>query len=391
MTEDVLVVGAGFAGATFARVLAEAGWHVTVVDKRPHVGGNAYDCIVTGGDRIHQYGPHLFHTSNPRVVRWVERFGRWEPYEHRVLAALGPGEFVPLPINRTTIEKVFDIKFESDQAMRDFLATQTVQGGEIRSAEDALLASVGSILMNLFFRPYTEKMWGVELAELAPSIVGRLRLRFDREDRYFPDDAFQCLPAAGYAGLFDAILSHDRITTQLETSFDPAFRKDFEHTFCSAPIDEVFGHRFGELPYRSIRFHHENASRASVAQQPAAVVNFTDRGPFTRRTHWAKFPLHAGFEETAVATLEEPCDYRDNNYERYYPVHRADDAVAAVHAQYADLAREDPTITFIGRCGTYQYLNMDQVINQSLQGAEKWLAQRGGRSIPVAASEAGTG
>ena len=176
--QRILVVGAGFAGATYARELAEHGYQVDVIDKRPHVAGNAYDETSDGGVRVHRYGPHLFHTSNANVVQWLMRFGAFVPYEHRVSVALASGAFVPLPINRQTINTVFDEK--------------------LRNAAEYLASQIGETLTDLFFRPYTRKMWALDLEDMAAAVVRRIPLRHDDEDRYFPDDQFQMLPRDGY-------------------------------------------------------------------------------------------------------------------------------------------------------------------------------------------------
>ena len=368
----ILVVGAGFAGACYARTLAEAGCAVTVIDKRGHVAGNAYD-EMDGGVRVHRYGPHLFHTNNQAVVDWVLRFGEWVDYRHKVRARLPDGRLTPLPVNLQTLSDVFGETIEDEAAARALLAQKAVSIAAPANAEEYLLSTIGPELTELFFSRYTLKMWGLPLSALDKSIVQRLPLRFDRTDEYFPNDRFQMLPRHGYTRLFETILDHPLISLRLGEAFEHGMRADHAHVFNSMPIDEYYGFRFGELPYRSIRFHH-----ARVADDAAdfPVVNYTDSGRFTRRTVWSALPCHGAESGPEVlVTHEEPCDFADNRHERYYPVKTVDDAVPARLRQYQALAAEDEGITFIGRCGTYQYLDMHQVINQSIMGATKWLSR----------------
>jgi UDP-galactopyranose mutase len=368
-----LVVGAGFAGAVYARTLADAGYNVTVIDKRDHIGGNAYDYVDENGVRVHRYGPHLFHTNNEGVVTWLQRFTDWLPYEHRVKALLPDGRPVPLPINRDTINAVFGKTLEDDRQTEAFLISCAENVAEPKNAGDYLKSKIGTRLTDLFFRPYTKKMWNLDLEDLSPSVVKRIPLRTDLDDRYFPNDRFQCLPAKGYTAVFESILSHPNIHLKLSTVFTHEMESSFDHCFNSMPIDEYFDFALGELPYRSIRFHAQTRDAATI---PAwGVSNYTDMGPFTRETYWQSLPGHRvspGLLTTV--TVEEPCDYRENGHERYYPVKTADDRYGLVYKKYQELAREKNEVTFIGRCGTYQYLDMDQVINQSLHGVNVFLS-----------------
>ncbi len=376
----VLIVGAGFAGAVYARSLADAGVRVDLIDKRLHIGGNAYDEVGADGIRIHRYGPHLFHSANQRVVEWIKRFATWEPFTHRVNALLPTGVNVPMPINLDTINMVFDACFTSNQA-EEHLRQIALPIDAPRNAAEYLGSRIGRELTDLFFRPYTKKMWAMDLEELDASVVKRIPLRLDRVDTYFPENQAQVMPVRGYAEFFERLLFHPLIKISLATEFDPAMMKGCLHTFASMPIDEYFGFCHGELPYRSIKFHHKTVPASELpphwgaAEARHSVVNFTDDGPFTRETAWHRLPHHI-VSETGVRTLtrEEPCDYRDNAMERYYPVKRADSANEDRYVLYADLARRTANrVTFIGRCGTYRYLDMDQVINQSLVGARNWL------------------
>ena len=330
----VLVVGAGFSGAVVARELAEQGFAVTVIDKRSHLGGNAFDYVNAHGIRVHAYGPHLFHTSNTEVVNWLSRFTEWLPYQHRVKALLADGRLVTLPVNAET--------------------------AEIVGKENVL---------DVFFRPYTLKMWGVPLEALDPGILDRVPIRSDMNELYFPNDSFQAMPAKGYTAIFEKIFDRPGITVSLGVTFDSVMDREYSHVFNSMPIDEYFQCSHGELPYRSIRFHHHDLPVPSLF--PVATVNFTHSGPHTRVTEWKKLPNHGDNPLFTSITVEEPCDYRDNNYERYYPVKDLHGKNRELFNRYRAMAPED--MTFIGRCGLYAYLDMHQAISSALEISKRFL------------------
>ncbi|MEA2731832.1 MAG: UDP-galactopyranose mutase [Acetobacteraceae bacterium] len=369
----ILIVGCGFAGATFARELAEAGWQVDMIDQRPHIGGNAFDELDPNGIRVHRYGPHLFHTSNQKVVDWLVRFGEFVPYEHRVQALLPDGRCVGLPVNRKTINEVFGLALNDRDSVQAFLRSQALDISKPANAAEYLTANIGVLLTDLFFRPYTKKMWDLELEDLDASVVKRIPIRDDDEDRYFPGDTCQMMPRFGYTRIFENILDHPRIRVTLNQPFDPTMLLDRAHCFNSMPIDAFFDYRFGPLPYRSIRFHHHTVPFQS-GRGSAATINFTDSGPLTRETDWSRLPCHVAEPgPNKTITREEPCDYTENNHERYYPVKTSDGRYQAVYSKYKTLAAGLGDITFIGRCGTYQYLDMHQVINQSLMLVSNWI------------------
>lgn len=379
-TNQILVVGAGFAGAVYSRILAENGFEVQVIDQRDHIAGNAYDFVDDTGVRVHRYGPHLFHTNNAKVVEWLQTFGAWTPYSHRVRALLDDGRFVPLPINLTTINTVFDINLKNEADTLAFLASIAETVPQTRNAAEYLYSKIGRKLTELFFRPYTKKMWTLDLEDVDEAVVRRIPLRFDDDDRYF-NDHYQLLPTNGYTRLFENIFDHRNIRVSLKTEYVHGLEDSYLHCFNSMPIDAFFEQSLGELPYRSIRFHHEKT--ALTDQRPWSVTNFVDSGKYTRETWWASLPHHVQKETGGrIITREEPCDYRDNNFERYYPVKTADGRYQRIYSQYHELSRELANMTFIGRCGTYQYLDMDQVVNQSFSGVTKWLGRRDG-SLPA--------
>ena len=305
MAKSILIVGAGFAGATYARQLAEAGYRVDVIDKRPHIAGNAYDREDANGIRVHVYGPHLFHTNNERVVTWLQRFGEFIPYHHRVSALVARlGEYVPLPVNRITINKVFDLALGNETEVTAFLARIAEPTATIRNAADHLNANIGRELTDLFFRPYTKKMWALDLEELDAAVVKRIPIRHDDEDKYFPGDRFQMLPRHGYTEIIRAILDHPAIDVTLNVAFTRSGLSDYAYCFNSMPIDEYYENTFGPLPYRSIRFH-SRTEPLDYRFGATSVVNFTDDGNFTRQTDWSLLPGHSsGASSAKTITLE---------------------------------------------------------------------------------------
>jgi len=330
---EILVVGAGLSGATIARVLADNGYTITLIERRDHVAGNAFDFINSHGIRIHKYGPHLFHTSDAKVVGFLSRFTEWIPYQHRVKAKLEDGRLVTLPVNRETAHIV----------------------GEEN-------------ILDVFYRPYTKKMWGVDMEELDSSVLQRVEVRSDLNDLYFPSDSFQALPAAGYTSLVEEMLKHRSIKVQLCREFETGMEREFGHTFNSMSIDEYFGAYNGLLPYRSMKFHHYDIPIPNIF--PVAVVNFTHSERFTRATEWKNFPGHGLSEGWTSITVEEPCDFRDNDFERYYPVKDSDGCNRALYQKYN--AMVPPNMTFIGRCGLYVYLDMHQAVSSALATANRF-------------------
>ena len=368
----ILVVGAGFAGATYARTLAEAGWTVDVIDRREHIAGNAFDAVDGNGVRVHRYGPHLFHTNATHVFSWLRRFGEWLPYRHRVRARLGDGRLVPMPVNLDTINAVFGTQLADPGEAEAFLLGIAEPIAAPRNAGEYLRSRIGPLLTDLFFRPYTRKMWALELEELDASVVKRLPIRLDCEDAYFPEDAHQVLPRDGYAAVVARILDHPAIRVSTATPYGNGLERDYRFCFNSMAIDEYFDCSLGELPYRSLRFHHRSVTEWD--DLPWSVRNYTDDSRYTRETWWHCLPGHLVADTgQRTMTVEEPCDYRDNAHERYYPVRTADQRHQRRYREYRALADRLPAMAFIGRCGTYQYLDMDQVIAQSLGGARRWL------------------
>ena len=354
---DVLIVGAGFAGSVLAeRLAAGAGRKVLIIDRRPHIGGNAYDAADAAGIRVHRYGPHIFHTNSRQVVEYLSRFTGWRPYEHRVLAEVDGG-LVPVPINRTTLNRLYGLDLTSDGETEAFLAGRAEPVAEIRTSRDVVVAKVGLDLYRRLFEGYTRKQWGMDPAELDKSVAGRLPVRVNTDDRYFEDE-FQAMPAQGYTRLFENMLDHPNIEVATGVDFED-LRGDpsIGHVVYTGPIDAYFGHRYGPLPYRSLEFRHEILDREWL--QPVAVVNHpAEATPYTRVTEYKHLTGQAS-PKTSVS-YEFPGAQGDP----YYPVPTVGNA--ALYKRYEALAFAEPNTTFVGRLATYRYYNMDQVAAQAL-------------------------
>jgi UDP-galactopyranose mutase len=356
---DVLVVGAGFAGSVMAeRIASRLGLKVLVIDRRDHIGGNAHDRIDDAGIRVHDYGPHLFHTQSLRVVQYLSQFTAWHPYEHRVLAQVGP-RLVPIPINADTIEALYGLRLNED-GMERFLAKRAERRGRITTGEDVVVSRVGRELYETFFRGYSRKFWGRDPSRIAASVTGRIPVRTNRDGRYFTD-WHQALPADGYTAMFERMLDHPNIEVRLSAAFEEVRDEvGFGHLVYTGPIDDFYDRSFGRLPYRSLRFEWERvATPGGGLVQPVAQVNYPEEDlPFTRTTEFRH--LYARRAEMSTIAREFP----SARGEPYYPIPAPENQ--ALYRRYARLAAADESVTFVGRLARYQYLNMDQVVAQAL-------------------------
>jgi UDP-galactopyranose mutase len=362
---DVLVVGAGFAGSVVAQRLASRhGLRVCVVDRRDHIAGAAHDYTDEYGVLCHRYGPHIFHTKSARVLAYLSKFTEWRPFEYRVLARVDE-QLLPMPINRDTIECLYGIELEDEAAMARFLEERAEPRNPVVTSEDVVVSRVGRDLYERFFRGYTRKHWRLDPSELDASVCGRIPVRLDRDDRYFTDP-HQCMPAAGYTALIGRILSHELIDVRLSTSFDEVREQvAYDHLVYSGPIDEFYGHRFGELEYRSVAFDLRTTPTPDGSLvQPAASIHYPgDDVPYTRSTEyrWLTGQEH---DYSTVAY-----EFSVVGGEPSYPVPRPRNR--RLYAQYRSLAAAEPHVTFVGRLARYQYLNMDQVTAQALAAADR--------------------
>lgn len=352
---DWLIVGAGFAGSVLAeRIASQRGERVLLIDKRPHIAGNAYDRYDQAGLLIHQYGPHIFHTNSKAIFDYLSKFTRWRPYEHRVLAEVD-GMLLPIPINLDTVNRLFGLNLDSE-GLAAWFEARAEKRSEIRTSEDVVVSAVGRELYEKFFRGYTKKQWGVEPSALDKSVTARVPTRTDRDDRYF-SDAYQFMPEGGYTRMFERMLDHSNIKIMLQTRFSEIKGQiPFRRLIYTGPIDEFFQFRYGRLPYRSLRFEHVTINERR--HQPVAVVNYPQTQAYTRVTEY-KHLTGQQHEKTSL-TYEYPCDTGDP----YYPVPRAENM--ELYKRYERLAIAQKDVWFVGRLATYRYYNMDQVVGQAL-------------------------
>lgn len=354
---DYVIVGAGFAGSVLAeRLAADAGKRVLVCDRRNHVAGNAFDHHDAAGILVHKYGPHIFHTNSEDIVDYLSRFTAWRPYEHRVLAAVGDLR-LPMPINRTTLNALYNLDLADDAAAEAFLSTLAEPQQSITSSRDVVINQIGTALYQTFFEGYTRKQWGLDPSELDKSVTARVPTRVTTDDRYFLD-RFQAMPLHGYTAMFENMLDHDNIELALGVDYQDIQAEGLAPKLIyTGPIDEYFAHRFGPLPYRSLAFRHETLDQRRF--QPVAVVNYPDKTvPFTRITEYK----HLTGQVSRQTSISYETPQADGD--PYYPIPRPENA--ALFKRYAALADATPDVSFVGRLGTYRYYNMDQVVGQAL-------------------------
>ena len=373
---DVLIVGAGFAGSVMAeRLAADGGKRVLVVDRRPHVAGNAFDHHDAAGILVHRYGPHIFHTNSAEVFTYLSRFTSWRQYEHRVLARVGD-KLVPMPINRTTLNALYDLTLTSDGQAAAYLAQRAEPVETIRTAADVVISAVGRELYETFFRGYTRKQWGRDPSLLDKSVTARVPTRTNTDDRYFTDQ-FQAMPSAGYTCMFKAMLDHPNIETLLGVDFADIRRSiSFDRLVFTGAIDEYFDHCYGKLPYRSLDFVHE--TRDVPQFQGVGVVNYpSEATPYTRITEYKHLTGQVALR-TSI-TYEYPSAIGDP----YYPIPCPENQ--ALFKRYETLALASPEVTFVGRLATYRYYNMDQVVGQALAAYRRMTQQTAACTTVVAA------
>jgi UDP-galactopyranose mutase len=363
---DYLIVGAGFAGSVLAeRLASQANKKVLLVEKRNHIGGNAYDCYDDSGLLIHKYGPHIFHTNSTEVFEYLSQFTSWRPYEHRVLASVD-GQLVPIPINLDTINKLYGTSYTSFE-LEGFFQSVAEKRDPIRTSEDVVISRVGRELYEKFFKNYTRKQWGLDPSELDATVTARVPVRTNRDDRYF-SDRYQSMPLHGYTKMFERMLDHPNIKVLLNTDYREV--RDFvpyRSMVYTGPIDDFFDYRFGKLPYRSLDFVFE--TRPLATAQPAAVVNYPNDYAYTRVT---EFKYLTGQEHAKTSLVYE---FPKSEGDPYYPVLNPE--TAEIYKQYKALADAAPDVHFVGRLATYKYYNMDQVVAQALAEFDRIIGRKG--------------
>lgn len=351
---DWLVVGAGFAGSVLAeRLASERGDRVLVIDRRPHIAGNAYDHLDAAGLLIHRYGPHIFHTNSRAVFDHLSRFTTWRPYQHRVLGQVD-GRLVPIPINLDTINALYGLDLTPDE-LDAWFAARAEPVDVVRTSEDVVVSRIGRELYEKVFRGYTHKQWGLDPSELDHSVTARVPVRTNRDDRYFTD-AFQFMPAHGYTRMFERMLDHPLITVRTGVDYSAVRRDVAARLIWTGPVDEFFGCRFGRLPYRSLRFVHETLGQEWF--QPVGTVNYPQTEAYTRITEY-KHLTGQSHPRTSITY-----EYPEAEGDPYYPVPRPENQ--ALYKRYEALADAAADTWFVGRLATYRYYNMDQVVAQAL-------------------------
>jgi UDP-galactopyranose mutase len=352
---DWLIVGAGFAGSVIAeRLASQRNERVLLIDRRPHIGGNAYDRYDEAGLLIHQYGPHIFHTNSKQIFDHLSQFTAWRPYEHRVLAEVD-GKLLPIPINLDTVNKLYRLNLTSEE-LEGWFASRAEKLDEIKTSEDVVVSKVGRELYEKIFRGYTRKQWGLDPSELDKSVTARVPTRTNRDDRYFGDE-YQFMPKHGYTRMFERMLDHPNINVMTQTEYEDV--KDvvpYRRVIYTGPIDEFFDYRFGKLPYRSLHFRHVMLDKEW--HQPVAVVNYPQTNDYTRVTEYKH--LTGQIHPKTALTYEFPSSTGDP----YYPIPKAENQ--ELYKRYERLALVTPHVWFVGRLATYRYYNMDQIVGQAL-------------------------
>ena len=360
---DYLIVGAGFAGSVMAeRLASQLDKRVLVVEKRNHIGGNAYDEYDEHGILIHRYGPHIFHTNSKKVFDYLSQFTEWKAYEHKVLASLN-GELYPIPINRTTINKLYNLNLRTDEEVKKYFEKVKEKRNPILNSEDIIVNQVGKDLFEKFFRHYTNKQWNLEPKELSPTVCGRIPVRTNDDCRYFTDK-YQFMPKNGYTKMFEKMLNHKNIEVVLNTDYKKIIDDiKFDKMIYTGPIDYFFDYQFGKLPYRSIRFKFKNFQKEFV--QENSVINYVEKAISYSRVTEYKYLTNQKSNSTTLSY-----EYFQSNGDPYYPIPTEENN--QLYKKYLSLTKSVKSAKFCGRLAEYQYYNMDQVVSRVLENQIKY-------------------
>ena len=372
--EKIIIVGAGLSGATAARLFAEGGYDVIVIDKRPNIGGNAYDVVDKNGILIQPYGPHIFHTDIKEVFDFLSRFTEWNKYEHRVLARIRKDKLVPVPFNLTGLKNIFP----ADKAERiekvlveEIGIDNKVPILKLKQHQSAEIRDFADFVYKHIFYIYTMKQWGLRPEQLGETVMNRVPVYVSYEDRYFMDK-FQYMPKSGFTDMISNILRHPHIKLKLgvEAKQEIALKdgnvyfggKKFDGTLIyTGCIDELFDYKFGVLPYRSLKFKFETKKEASY--QPAAVVNYTTSHAFTRISEFTKFTCEP--KENTVIVKEYPKKFKKGKNIPYYPI--PIEKNYKHYAKYEEEAKQYKDLYLLGRLATYKYINMDVAVKKAME------------------------
>ena len=348
-------MGAGLAGSVMAeRLASKANKKILLIDKRNHIGGNAFDYYNNDGILVHKYGPHIFHTNSKEVFEYLGNFTEWRPYEHHVLASVD-GQLVPVPINQNTINALYGLNL-SQQQVQEFFNAKAEKKDRVITSEDVVVNAVGRELYEKFFKHYTIKQWALDPSELDASVTARVPTRTNKDNRYFTD-TYQAMPLHGYTNMFHRILKHPNINILLNTDYKDAVAEiNYKNLIYTGPIDGYFDFCFGKLPYRSINFKSQTID--SENYQPTGTVNYPMSQAYTRITEF-KHLTGQKHDKTSIVF-----EYPTAEGDPYYPIPRKENM--DIYNKYKTLAASESNTFFTGRLGTYKYYNMDQVVAQSL-------------------------
>jgi len=346
------------------------GARVLIVDRRNHIGGNAFDCYNDAGILIHPYGPHIFHTNSKDVFDYLSQFTEWRPYQHKVLASVD-GQLVPIPINLDTVNTLYGLSLTAFE-LEKWFESVAEPCEQIRTSEDVVVSKVGRDLYNKFFRGYTRKQWGLDPSELDASVTARVPTRTNRDDRYFAD-TYQAMPRHGFTRMFEAMLNHPNIKVMLNTDYrEIQDLVPWTHMIYTGPVDAFFDHRYGKLPYRSLHFEHVTVPQEQF--QSVGTVNYPNDYGYTRIS---EFKYITGQQHTHTSVVYE---YPRAEGDPYYPVPRPENA--ELYKKYEADAKAMTNVTFVGRLATYRYYNMDQVVAQALTTFGKLRERAAHRAVP---------
>lgn len=356
MKVDYIIIGSGFAGSVLAeRIASQLNKKVLLVEKRNHVGGNAYDYYNEDGILVQKYGPHIFHTNLKEVWDYLSQFTEWNNYVHRVIAKVN-GKEVYLPINLETMERLYDRKFTPEE-LKEYFEKKRVKLTEIKNARDVVVSQIGEELYELFFKNYTKKQWGCYPEELAPEVTARLPVRFNRDTRYFTD-LYQGIPKYGYTKMFEKMLNNKNIHILLNTDYKKVIQDvRFNKLIYTGPIDYFFDFKYGKLPYRSLEFKFETLEVEWY--QNAAVVNYPNDYEYTRITEFK----HFYFQKSPKTTISY--EFPKGEGDPYYPIPKPE--YQEIYQRYKKEADKLKSAYFVGRLAQYRYLNMDQVVYEALK------------------------
>ena len=374
---SIAIVGAGFSGAVIANTLANQGFRATVFDTRPHVAGNCHtERDAQSGVMVHKYGPHIFHTDNERVWNYLNQFTEFMPYTNRVKTTT-QGQVFSLPINLHTINQFFDKTFSPNEARSFIESLADLSIENPTTFEEQALRFVGADLYESFLKGYTQKQWGCSPDNLPASILKRLPVRFNYDDNYFFHQ-YQGMPKDGYTVIVEQILDHENITVNLNSSFTRDQADQYDHVFCSGPIDGYFDFELGRLGYRTLDFKE---IRAEGDFQGCAVMNYGDKSvPYTRISEHKYFSPWEAHDKTIC--FEEHARECEEGDIPYYPIRLMEEQ--QMLKRYVDLAKNETNISFVGRLGTYRYLDMDVTIAEALDAADQFVSHReANRAVPA--------